>query len=350
MLKIYFDKIVKFCVPALVAATIYGCNNHDNNPDVSGINVTLQTQRLDKDLYNIDTNDVASGLQKLNTAYPDFLNFYLDTLMGFGVKGKYTEDNEAIIYGVRKYLTDKDCRGVMDTVQKHYPDTKDAERELEKGFRYFKYYYPNYKEPRIVYITSCLNNWGAFTYGSGIVGIGLDMFLAPGYKFYQSVGIPDYMEKQLTRENIPVAVFRAIYQDAHPFEPQNSTLLDMMLQRGKERYFLGKVLPFVPEHIRLGFTEAQLKWCKDNEAMVYNFFVKEDMLYATDWQKILRYVNEGPTSAGMPAESPGNIGSWLGMRMVESYVQKKPKVTLPELLSTKQESQAFLQQSGYKPR
>jgi hypothetical protein len=334
----------------MVVVSIHSCKEKDNNPDVSDIKVSLQTKRLDKDLYGIDTNNVAAGLQQLQSVYPDFLNFYLDTLLGFGVNGNYTEENEAIALGVKKFLTDKDCRGVMDTVIKRFPDTKDVEEELVKGFKYYKHYYPNYKEPRIIYMTSCLNNWGAFTYGSDIVGIGLDMFLAPGYPFYQSVGVPDYMEKQLTKENIPVAVFRAIYQDEHPFIPQNSTLLDMMLQRGKERYFLSKVIPFVPEHVRLGFTEQQLEWCEKNEAMVYNFFMSEDLLYSTDWQKILRYVNEGPTSAGMPAESPGNIGTWVGLRIVESYLKKNDKTTMQDLLNDKQEPQIFLQRSGYKPR
>ncbi len=332
----------------IVFLGLFSCSSGDNTPDVSNIKLDLQTRRLDRDLQKIDTNNVAAGLVALKEKYPDFLNFYLDTLMGFGIQGNYSNDNPGVGLGFRSYLTYKDYRGLFDSVDKHYPDTKSIDEKLEKGFKYTKYYLPGYNVPKVIYLISWLSNWAAFTYDSTL-GIGLDMFLGESYPFYRSVGIPDYMTIQMREEYIPVAAFRAVHEERHPFVMEGKNLLHMMIQRGKEAYFLSKVLPFVPEETRMGYTREQLDWCRENESLIYNFFIQAELLYSTDWQKILRYIKEGPTSAGLNG-SPGNVGTWLGYRIVSNYAAAHPKMTLEQLLDEKINPQDFLQAANYKPK
>ena len=334
----------------LGCCTMFGCLEGEKKPDVTKVDIELQTRRLDIDLAQIDTNDVASGLRQLKQKYPDFLDFYLDTLMGFGVLGKYDNANPAISSGLRSFLTHSDIRGLFDTVIHHFPNTTKTNEELEKGFQYLKHYYPAFEVPKIVYLTSGLNQWAAFTYDSTIVGIGLDMFLGTQYPFYEAVQMPAYVIRKCSREYISANVFQAIYRDRHPFVMEGRTLLDMMLQRGKEQYFLSKIIPFADDTIRLGYTKEQLEWCVASEAQVYNFFIRDNLLYETNWQKILRYVNDGPNSTGMPAESPGNIGTWLGLQIVTAYVKQHPEISLQELLAQETDTQTFLRESKYKPK
>jgi hypothetical protein len=354
MLKLNFkikrNSILCIALLAMVTINLLSCGEGVEKPDVSDVKVNLSTRRLDKDLYRIDTSKIGAGLQQLNSKYPDFLNFYLDTLLGFGVHGNFSDTAAPVRFGVKGFLTHKDYRGLYDTIVKHFPDTKDIDEELTGGFKYVKHYFPSYQVPKIIYLTSGLNNWGAFTYGDNILGIGLDMFLGQGYPFYGSVGIPEYMNRKLNRDYLPVAAFRAVHQNHIPFQPENKNLLDMMIARGKEMYFIDKVLPDIAKATKLAYTEEQLKWCEDNEGMIYNFFVRENLLYDKDWQKILRYVNDGPTSAGMPSQSPGNIGAWVGWQIVDAYAKQNPKLSLQQLLQIEEEPQVFLQKSKYKPR
>jgi hypothetical protein len=330
-----------------LAAT--SCQDDANAPDVSDVKVALNTRRLDLDLAKMDTANLGAGLQRLAQKYPDFLDFWLDELMQFGVNGNYSDTAIGVREHLRLFLTYKDFRGLFDTVAAHFPDTRSIDEPLKKGFQYYKHYYPGRGIPKIVYFISGLNNWSAVTVDTEIVGIGLDMYLGEGYPHYKSVGIPDYMARQLRPEAAPVNAFRALYEDRHPFEAENRTLLDLMVQRGKEQYFLSKILPFVPDATRLGFTEAQLDWCRENEALVYNFFVKGNFLYEKNWAKILRYVNEAPEATGMPKESPGNVGTWLGWQIVKAYVEKHPDIQM-EALFALPDAQAMLQQGEYKPR
>lgn len=347
-------KNIKYIIPAILLVcslfTIVGCDNSSSTPDVSDIDVKLNTRRLDKDLYSVDTNNIAQGLVALKQKYPDFLDFYLDTLMGFGVNGNYTNDNAAIEKGLKTFLTHKDYRGVFDSVLAKYPDTKETEEQLEKGFKYMKHYFPSFKVPEIIYVTSGLNNYGAFTYGEDVLAIGLDMFLGKDYPFYKAVGIPDYFYRQLETKYIPVASFRTIHREKHPFIIEGKILLDMMIQSGKEMYFITKVLPFLDEKVVFAYTDEQIKWCRKNEAMVYDFFVRQELLYENNVQKVVRYVMDGPSATGMPAESPGNVGSWLGLQIVKAYAEKHSDMSLKDLLDQPINAQRFLQESKYKPK
>lgn len=325
------------------------CNNDGDGPDVSNIPVTLNTRRLDADFAAIDTAQLGTGLKALAQKYPDFLSFYTDTLMGMALNGQFEDTATAIRNNLFPYLTHKDFRGLADTVAQAFPDTKAIDEALTRGFRYMKYYYPQFKEPAIIYFNSYLTKWSALTYGDNIIGIGLDMYLGGDYPNYSRVDIPDYMIRNLRPEAAPVNVFTSIYHKDRPFTTEGRTLLDMMVQRGKEQYFLSKMLPFISEATRFGFTEEQIKWCHENEAGIYNFFLKEQLLYDTNWQKILRYVTEGPTATGMSAESPGNVGSWLGYRIVLAYAAAHPDAK-PEDIFKQDDAQAFLQGAKYKPR
>ena len=341
------------CITLLIIlsfpAIFFGCDS-EKTPDVSDIDVKLESRRLDKDLYALDTNHLGNGLATLGNKYPEFLNFYLDTLMGFGINRNYNDSNPGIQKGLKTFLTHKDYRGVFDSVLARYPDENKINTTLEKGFRYQKHYFPSYKEPRIIYLVTGLNNYGALTYGENIIGIGLDMFLGADYPFYKSVGIPEYFSRQLNENYIPVAVMRTVYRQDHPFQVDGRVLLDMMIQIGKEMYYLGKVLPFTEEHVRLAYTSAQLKWCEDNEAMIYDFFVRQELFYENNLQKVVRYVMDGPSATGMPAESPGNIGAWLGLQIVEAYMNSHRDITLEQLVKTPIDAQRFLLESKYKPR
>jgi hypothetical protein len=320
-----------------------GTPNVSKEPEIQ-----IESRRFDRDLARIDTAHIAQGLAALETKYPDFLNFWLDNMMQFGVRGNFSDTSAAIRGDLHTFLTYKDFRGLFDTVAKHFPDTKQIEEPLTRGFKYYRHYYPNATVPKIVYFVSFLNNWSVITVDSGIVGIGLDMYLGPSYPFYKSVQIPDYMMEQLRPEAAPVNVFKALYQSRFPFVAEDKTLLEMMIQRGKQLYFLSKVLPFISDEYFLGYTKAQQDWCKANEALIFNYFVKGGLLYEKNWARVLRYVNDGPQTAGMPEQSPGNIGSWAGGQIVKAYMEKHPDMPMDSLFM-KNDAQAIMQEAQYKP-
>ena len=340
-----------------ILLTLTGCgNNPEKSVDISGIKVNLQTYRLDQEMYAIDTNHIADGLQKLNQKYPDFFNFFLDEVLNFGVRGNFVDTNSGIRESVHEYLTYHDFRDLQDTIRKCYPDTKEVDAELEKAFRYMKYYFPNGKTPRIFYINRILLKRPALCVDSTISCICLDMFLGPQFPYYASVGVPSYLAPHLRKSYIPVALFTEIYQCTFRFLADDRPLLDLMIQRGKEQYFLHKILPETPDSVLFGFTQNQVEWCNRNEELLYNFFIQQNLLFNKNEKTIIPYVFDGPFAVGIGSATdpgkptPGNIGTWMGYKIVAAYMQQSPKTTLAELLADRPDPSKFLETARYKPK
>lgn len=325
-------------------------------PDVSKIQVSLDTHRFDKDLYALDTNHIGEGLQKLAAKYPDFLNYFLDTIMAYGINGNYNDTAKGIRDGLKPFLTYKDFVELEDSINAHYPDTRATDAELTDGFRFMKYYLPDYQVPRIIYLNMGLSKWPSFPLDPKTMCIGLDMFLGPKFPYYQSIGVPGYMGTHLTMSYMPVSLFSTVYQTLHPFSSDDKTLLDQMIQHGKEQYFLHKVLPHKADSVLFGFRQLQVQWCNANEELIYNFFIHQNLLYDKEVHDIHPYITDGPFAKGLETVtdsvkvSPGNIGTWLGYKIVCSYMIQHPKTTLGELLNAPVDAPRFLDEAKYKPK
>src|SRR5438309_2120171 len=53
------------CLALFLLLLMNSCGHNENIPDISNINVSLKTYRIDKELYTIDTNHISDGLKKL---------------------------------------------------------------------------------------------------------------------------------------------------------------------------------------------------------------------------------------------------------------------------------------------
>jgi uncharacterized protein YjaZ len=62
---------------------------------------------------------------------------------------------------------------------------------------------------------------------------------------------------------------------------------------------------------------------------------------------VKRYAYEGPTTPGMPSESPGMVGAYIGYRIVESFIDKN-KMTLEQLVVF--DPKIIYKKSGYNPK
>jgi hypothetical protein len=289
---------------------------------------------------------VQKGLQQLAKQHPYFTEVFTQNLTGWGT----ISDTSRVAYNsAHHFLTYKDYVNLHKTVQQKYPNTKQTDAELTKLFQYIKYYFPKYKVPKLYYFNSGLNVFSAITYDT-LVGVGLDMYLGKDFEFYPSIQLPAYQIAHCTPEFIAPNMASSVYQSMIPFDNTGKTLLDMMIQRGKELYYLDKVLPAATDELKIGFTKAQLDWCTKNEIMVWNLFKQNNLLYENNLQKTMPYVLDGPNSQGLPMEAPGNIGTWVGWQIVKKYADKMSITDLQKFCTEPINAADFLQKSGYTGR
>jgi hypothetical protein len=133
-----------------------------------------------------------------------------------------------------------------------------------------------------------------------------------------------------------------------PSKEAEANLLDEMIREGKLMYYLDLVLPEEEDSTKMGFTSAQLQWCRDNEEEIWKFLAGEDLLFSTKAEHLRKYLSEAPYSYGMPEESPGRVAMWVGWQIVRSYMVKNENITLQQLFD-KTDGLDILNSSNYKP-
>lgn len=325
-----------------------GCQQGSKAPDVSGIPMHVTISRFDQAFMSIDPNHIEAGLQKLNQQYPAFFPVYMNRIMNFNYAADSSSRRPDPVIG--KFIESKDIRQLQKTINAHFPPEKiqKIQKELAESFRYMKYYLPEFKAPRVVTFMSALSNYGAITVDT-VLGIGLDMFLGADFPLYKQVAspYPDYILRRFSPKNLVVSCIKALVQKKYP-PPAKGTLLDHMIAQGQALYFLDKVLPNTPDSIKIHYSQKQLDWCHKNEQFIWQYFVRNDLLYKNESLTIRYYVGPGPSSRGMPDNAPGNIGSWIGWQIVRKYMNEKPKTSLAELMKMT-DGQRILTASGYQP-
>mgnify|MGYP001137839204 CR=1 FL=1 len=327
----------------LFAITFISCRQ-SNRPDVSNIQVNIKIERFDNELFagknkNVIDIDKQLGV-KYGVFYDDFIHRILDS--------KYANtESLANLYRDQAYT---DLSKEVDSV---FPNLKVQEEGLTETFKYIKYYYPKAKIPKFISFAS------GFAYqmpvGDNYLGIGLDMFLGKDSKFYKAIvqSVPLYLSRRFTPEYIVPRVAETYAHEELFAEPDdNRTLLSKMIFQGKILYFLDQVLPeSLSDSTKIGYTQQQLGWAQNFEGDIWAYFLENNYLYETDYQKIQVFLSEGPFTPGLGEnrDSAPKLGVWMGWQIVRKYMKEHPDVTLQQLMADN-DAQKILNQSKYKPK
>ena len=333
---------MKNLLPLFLLVTIFACNNKTNAPDVSGIKVDLKVQRFEQDFFAIDSNNTKQGLQQLQQKYPIFLPLFINHVLGLG---PMVDSNSLAFEGSKRFLHLN--KPVYDASQKLYKNFNSTSEELADGFRYVKHYFPSYQIPTIITTVGPMdalapmsNNEPSPNYlGEDFLAIGLQFYLGKDYSIYNDAGYissiaPQYRSRRFSQEFISSDVFTLVIDDIYPDSSNRYPLIERFVEKGKRLYLLQQFLPNANDTLLIGYTDKQLDWCKDNERSVYNFFIQQNLLYEIDPSRLQNFITDGPTTQGMPEQSPGNIGAFLGWEIVRSYMKKKTGITLQQLMKT----------------
>jgi len=327
----------------LFAITFISCRQ-SNRPDVSHIQVNIKIERFDNELFTGKNKNIIDIDKQLNTKYGVFYDDFIHRILD----SKYSNtESLANLYHDQAYT---DLSKEVDSV---FPHLKAQEEGLNETFKYIKYYYPKAKVPKFISFAS------GFAYqmpvGDNYLGIGLDMFLGKDSKFYRAIvqSVPLYLSRRFTPEYIVPRVAETYAHEELFAEPdEDRTLLSKMIFQGKVLYFLDQVLPEnVADSIKVGYTQQQLDWAQNFEGDIWAYFLENNYLYETDYQKIQVFLSEGPFTPGLGEnrDSAPKLGVWTGWQIVRKYMKDHPDVTLQQLM-TDNDAQKILNQSKYKPK
>jgi hypothetical protein len=336
---------------------ISSCSNEPKGPDVSGIPVSIELKRFDQDFFAIDSTLTREGLAKLSAGYPGFTPLFVGDVLGLG---PIADTNQLVFDGTKRFLHLN--KKVYDTAQLVFKKTDGMLRDIRNGFRHVKYYFPQYKVPSTIYtvigpmdaLAPMSNNEPSPNFiGNDFLAVSLQFYLGKDYSIYNDAGyassiVPQFRSRRFSKEYIATDVFNLVIDDLFPDNSSRLPLIERFVEKGKRLNLLQQFLPGVHDTLITGYTGSQLEWCKKNERDIYNFFIQQNLLFEIDPALTKNFINEAPGTQGMPPESPGNIGAFIGLQVVKAYLKKHTAVS-PEQLMRKPAKEIF-NQSGYKPR
>ena len=326
-----------------ISLCITGCSLTQDKPDISGISLTIKADRFEKDLFGIDTLHSKEGLRNLRIKYGNFYNLFAYQITTLGSPDSNLTDEH-----FRGFISDTNFRNIFLDCEKMYGDFNTQNSDLTNAFRYYSYYIPGKVIPKVISMIS------GFSYpvvcDSTTLGISLDMYLGPSYKFYSTIepALPIYLRSRMHSDYMVCDAMRGWAESDYGIDESSARMIDFMISQGRLLYFLDKIIPDAPDTIKTGYSLSQLEWCKASEKKIWSFFIENKLLFSFDPNLMNKYVNDGPTTNGFPKESPGNIGKFIGWEIVKSFMDVHKEVSLEKLMNERNLQNIF-DESKYKP-
>ena len=180
------------------------------------------------------------------------------------------------------------------------------------------------------------------------IGVGLDQYLGSDCSYYQQMGTPQYLVQKKEPARVPVDVMYAWATQLYPYNDSLDNVLSRMIHQGQMLYFVDAMLPGYEEQIKMGFTDDQMKWCRNNEKQMWTHLVEEKLLFSSDPLNIRKLVEDAPYTSFYTTESPGRAAVWQGWQIVKAFAERNPDLGLHQIMS-RRNYQEVLRVSKYNP-
>ena len=316
---------MRYFILLLFFISFLSCKNDNKKNDVSEIQVELNVQRFEQQFY-------ANSPEKLSALKAKFP--YL-----------FPEPNPDSVWTNK--MKNKDEQELFTASQKIYNDFLSETKQLESLFKHIKYYYSNFKEPKVITILSNVDYDNNVILADSLLFISLDIFLGKDSEIYQE--FPNYVKQNYTKEHLIVAVAEKFVATKIP--PVGSkSYISRMIQEVKKMALAQAFLPNVSNAEIIGYTKEQYTWAEKSEVDIWKYFIQNTMLYSTDPELSARFIDEAPFSKfflEVDKDSPGKIGVWFGWQIVEAYL-KNNDVTIQQALL--KDNEEIFKRSKYKPK
>lgn len=291
---------------------------------VEEIPLDIKVERFDQAFFESKPQD----LQKIKKAYPIFFPT--------GVP------DSVWINKIQNPL----WRELYEEVRKKYSDIEPVRSELVTLFKHIKHYFPKTKTPKAITVIADMDYNSKAIYADSLVVISLELYLGKEHKFYE---FPKYIKQNFEQRQIMPDIVSSFATSKIPFEKEN-TLLSQMVYYGKQLYLKDLLLPAYTDDEKMGYTPQEIKWCQENEAYIWRYFLENEMVYSDESKLNSRFIAPAPFSKfylEIDNESPGRVGAWVGWQIVRSFAENN-NLPLTDLL--KLNAKKLFEKSKYKPK
>lgn len=225
------------------------------------------------------------------------------------------------------------------------------QNDFTQLFVHVQHYFPEFKTPKVMLYSSALQGVEDPIFYRGDVGmlfVDITAFMGSKSPYYQNIDL--YLKNSMNPENIIPKASYILAEEIVPFDRTQQKFIDQMMYFGKIMTLQDAFLPKQPDYLKMNYTPEQLKWAKENEVNIWNFFVEKNLLFSDDPQLSERFLAIAPFSkfyTEIDTQSSPQIGIWEAWQIARKYYQENPETSLEDFLQMS--ATDIFNQSNYKP-
>lgn len=332
----------KLFITVFISALLAACTHDKLDVDVTDINVpTVKFDRFEKEFFAINGNNITSKLPAIEKKYGAFYYMFVNTIKGRG----NPEDTNSVL----AFVTNKDMHDAYLETQKTISDKdiEDLENGMTDAMKRFKFHFPKRKLPK--HFTTCMSGFDYnFAYPDSVMAVSLDMYLGKEHPFYKMLQWPHYQVRLLNKEYMVPDMVRGWLISEFDNTDSINNVLNNMILFGRIFYACDALLPDIHDSIKIGYSTAQMNYCKEFEKNLWGYMAANNRLYDNNMKTVIELTNDGPYTGAISKECPPRIAMWIGWQVVRSYMKNNESVTLEQLMAEK-DAQKILSKSKYRP-
>lgn len=231
-------------------------------------------------------------------------------------------------------------------------DQNKLQKDLQELFSHIKYYFPEFKSPKVFLFSSALQMIQDpifYDEKGNLLFIDVTGFMGDGNPNYK--GLELYFQKSMNPQNIVPKVSQIFAENVVKESPDHQKFIDQIILNGKIMMVQDAFLPNFPDYLKMNYTKKQYDWTVANEANIWNYFVENNLIFGDDHRLVERFIAPGPFSkfyTEIDNESSPQVGIFAGWQVCRAYFKEKPDTKLVDFL--KMDATTIFNQSGYKPK
>ena len=324
---------MKFIKKLLIFFILSSCVSEEKS------NVELEFYRFDHQFSEINENNYEDKLSEIEKVLPDFVDYYLNNHIGM-----FIENDSVKKSNILSFTSFEDVVLLQNKINKNFPDESEISGKFNKAFSKYLSCFPGKELPNKVITINSFGSNGVDVIGNNII-VGLDFYIGDENPMYSSVY--DYMKVRYNKEFMVSDLLEYWISSDFLENSPSTNFLDDLIFKGKVMYIIQECLSSEDIAVILRYSEESVDWCNLYEDKIWEEIIKSDLLYSSDEKRYRSFFYDAPFTKGMPIESPGRLGYFVGLKIIQKYMSNSDE-TFEELMKNIN-SQEVLLKSKYKP-
>ncbi len=314
--------------PLLLLIGLFACKPNPYRVDLDTIKHHVSYQNLDSSFRYAHINEQRRLIKELLQTDFDLSQFCFPYALQVS-----TQSDSAFINGLQRTLTHPFNQQVFNTLDKRSKWRKRTFQQIEAGLKRLAALAPKVAVASSVYFTYTQFAASAYASSKAIV-LGQERYLGTAHPLTASLPAQQFYDwiKEGMAPQYATSDALLIWLSTNVLKTTDENFASEMIRWGKLLAILELISPEVALHNHLRYSEQDYQWALKAERGVWEYLVDQQLLFKTDQELNMNFLNEGPYTIGLPQESPDRMGRFLGYRIVKQYIEEN-QPTIPALLA-----------------